>query len=379
MLSSEPIRVVPVRTLDALVEDTQRIMSICNACRYCEGYCAVFPAMERRLQFGSADLNYLANLCHNCGACYTACQYAPPHEFAVNVPGNLAQLRLASYEQYAWPSAFARWFRGGATAATWLTVFFIAVFVLAAFINMQGPAAPGRSFYDVIPHGVMALSFGGAALFVLAALVASFARFWRDGGEPFGAVLDPGAVATASHDALRLTNLGGGGEGCDASAEAPSTLRRRYHHLLAYGFGLCFAATVVATFYHYVLGLHAPYPLLSVPVVLGTVGGIGMIIGGGGLWWLARHRNPVLGDPRQTGMNESFIALLLLTSVTGLALLALRGTAAMPWLLAVHLGVVMALFLTLPYGKFVHATHRFAALLRNAIERQRPSVNIGSE
>ena len=25
-----------------------RVMQICNACRYCEGFCAVFPAMERR-------------------------------------------------------------------------------------------------------------------------------------------------------------------------------------------------------------------------------------------------------------------------------------------------------------------------------------------
>src|SRR3569832_2469674 len=65
----------------ALVQEGQRMMSICNACRYCEGYCAVFPALERRLRFDESDLNYLAILCHNCGACYSACQYAPPHEF----------------------------------------------------------------------------------------------------------------------------------------------------------------------------------------------------------------------------------------------------------------------------------------------------------
>lgn len=64
--------------------EVARVMQICNACRYCEGFCAVFPAMTRRLEFGKADLNYLANLCHNCGACLHACQYAPPHEFAVN-------------------------------------------------------------------------------------------------------------------------------------------------------------------------------------------------------------------------------------------------------------------------------------------------------
>ncbi len=68
-------------------------MTICNACRYCEGLCAVFPAMEMRRTFGDGDLNYLANLCHQCGACYTDCQYSPPHEFNVNVPAALAKLR----------------------------------------------------------------------------------------------------------------------------------------------------------------------------------------------------------------------------------------------------------------------------------------------
>ena len=34
-------------TLDELVEDAQRVLRVCNACRYCEGYCAVFPALAR--------------------------------------------------------------------------------------------------------------------------------------------------------------------------------------------------------------------------------------------------------------------------------------------------------------------------------------------
>jgi citrate/tricarballylate utilization protein len=70
-------------------------MAVCNACRYCEQYCPVFQAMEQRLSFATADLTYLANLCHNCGECLYACQYAPPHEFSINVPQALARARVS--------------------------------------------------------------------------------------------------------------------------------------------------------------------------------------------------------------------------------------------------------------------------------------------
>jgi citrate/tricarballylate utilization protein len=66
--------------------------------------------------------------------------------------------------------------------------------------------------------------------------------------------------------------------------------------------------------------------------------------------------------------------------VTGLALLALRDTPAMALLLATHFGFVMALFLTLPYGKFAHGVYRVAALLKWSIERRQPNpLQLGSE
>src|ERR671921_837502 len=91
-------------------------MTVCNSCRYCEQYCPVFPAMEERLTFGKADLAYLANLCHNCGECRYACQYAPPHEFGINVPRTLAKIRLASYEEYCWPRFVGAAFRRNSLA-----------------------------------------------------------------------------------------------------------------------------------------------------------------------------------------------------------------------------------------------------------------------
>ena len=73
-------------------------------------------------------------------------------------------------------------------------------------------------------------------------------------------------------------------------------------------------------------------------------------------------------------MDVGFLVLLLLVSATGLALLFLRETRAMGVLLAVHLGVVLALFLTLPYGKFAHGVFRSAALLKWSIEKRSPST-----
>ncbi len=369
--------------LAGLIEEAQRVLAICNACRYCEGYCAVFPALERRLAFDEADVHYLANLCHNCGSCLYACQYAPPHEFQLNFPRVLAQVRKVTYRKYAWPAFLGAAFERNALIAAIATVAGIAlIFMLmagdssrlfAAYSDAQG------AFYALMPHGVMAGLFGVVFLFVLASLAMSFARFWNDTGERVAEFVAPAALSGATWDAAGLRYLDGGGDGCTYPDEKPSFARRRFHHFTFYGFMLCFAATAVGTIYHYVFGIRAPYPFWSLPVILGTLGGLGLIVGPVGLLWLRRVRDPDLGDPTQTGMDVAFIALLLLTAVTGLALLALRETRGMGVALAIHLGAVLALFVTLPYGKFVHALYRFAALVRFHIERRRPLPETGTD
>lgn len=365
-----------------LIQQGEWFMRICNACRYCEGYCAVFPALERRLTFAESDLSYLANLCHNCGSCYDACQYAPPHEFALNLPRALAEIRGETYKKYAWPDFLARLYRRNGLAVSLVTAASLAL-CLVAPVLFAGPSAltsareaKAGAFYAVIPHNAMVLVFGAVSLFVLAAFVMGFVRFWRDVGESLGALLNPVALGRAAMDVLRLKNLDGGGEGCIYPDERPSLARRRFHHLTFYGFLLCFAATTVAAIYDYGLGWVAPYPLWSVPVLLGTAGGLGLLIGPVGLLWLRGKRNPVLSDREQRGMDLGFLWLLLLTSLTGLLLLALRETAAMGVLLAVHLGTVLGLFLTMPYGKFAHGIYRSAALVRYALEETRPAPKL---
>ena len=57
-------------------------------------------------------------------------------------------------------------------------------------------------------------------------------------------------------------------------------------------------------------------------------------------------------------------ASLFLVAASGLALLALRETAAMGLPPMLHLGAVLGLLASMPYGKFMHGPFRAAALLR---------------
>jgi citrate/tricarballylate utilization protein len=358
-----------------ILEEADRLMTVCNSCRYCEGLCAVFPAMEMRRSFSDGDLNYLANLCHGCGACYTDCQFSPPHEFDVNVPRTLAVARHESYAAYTWPRAFAGVFVRNGLVISLVTALSVAAFIFgfAAYHDRQvlfGVHAGAGAFYKLMPHNAMAALFGAAFLYAIAALVMGVRAFWRDIGEPIGMRTDAGSILQAIRDAGELRYLDGGGVGCFNEDDRPTDRRKIFHHLTFYGFVLCFAATCVATLYHYLLARAAPYPWWDLPVVLGTLGGIGLLIGPVGLLAEKWKRDPVLVDETRFGMDIAFIAMLFLTSLTGMALLLLRDTPAMGLLLSLHLGVVFSLFVTMPYGKFVHGIYRFVALVRYAQERR---------
>jgi len=250
----------------------------------------------------------------------------------------------------------------------------VAAFVFG-FVAWRDPAVlfgthtgPG-AFYRLMPHNAMALLFAAVFAYAILALVIGVRNFTRDIGEPAGFLLKPQPLWEAMKDATRLRYLDGGGAGCASTEDEAKDDRRLHHHLTFYGFLLCFAATCVATLYHYLLGREAPYPSYDLPVVLGTIGGLGLLVGPVGLLAAKWKRDPVVQDEQRFGMDVAFLAMLFMTSLTGFALLVLRDTAAMGLLLAIHLGVVFALFLTMPYGKFVHGIYRFAALVRYAKER----------
>ena len=366
--------------IKAAEDEAAREFSICNACRYCESFCAVFPAMTRRLEFGRNDVHYLANLCHNCGACLHACQYAPPHEFAVNLPRALARVRVHTYSEYAWPRAFGALYRHAGAYVALALAGGLGLFLLLAVMQSGGLMRPanGGNFYAVFPHNLLVSMFGLVFAWVVLALsigVMKFWRAWRPGP------VSPETTLEATGNALTLKYLDGGhGEGCNEADDRFTLARRVAHHFTFYGFMLCFASTSVATLYHYAFGLKAPYAFTSLPVVLGTLGGIGLLIGPLGLFMLNIGRHPDHGDRSQKAMDHGLIWLLFFVSLTGLMLMVLRDTSAMTALLAIHLGFVMALFLTMPYGKFAHGIFRVAALLKYSIEKRQPSrLRLGAD
>ena len=366
-----------------LVHEGHHVARICNACRYCEGFCAVFPAIERRRSVSAQDLTYLANLCHDCGECLDACQYAPPHEFGIDVPRSFAAIRRASYRGYAWPAWFGGLFdRSGIAlllgAALAPCLFALVLGMLAGTDVFLAPhTVEDGAFYQVMPHTAMVGLFGAISLCVATALLVGLSRAWHEMGDISRGAPGAGALRQAFLDALTLRYLDddnrgdhgdGTGGGCVPDGDPARRFRRGWHHCTVYGFLLCLAATSVAAFYHNVLGWVAPYPVLSVPVLLGSLGGAALLAGPIGLLWLKMRRPPERHDRVQFGMDLVFLVLLFETSLTGFLLLASRESAAMGPLLGVHLGAVAGLFLMLPYGKFVHGLYRVCALVRSAME-----------
>ena len=344
-------------------------LTICNACRYCEGYCAVFPALETQGRFDVQAAEYLSNLCHDCRDCLYACQYAPPHVFGVNIPELFAEVRAESHRRYAWPLPAAQL----ADKAPWyaLRVALAAVVVLfASLLALAGPSrlfaihkGPG-AFYQVMPYAVMVTLFSVLGLMGLVGWVVEGVRYWRAIKEPGAGPVRSADWFGAAADALTLRYLGGGGAGCADPTDRMSLRKRWMHHLVAYGFGLDLLSTILAAIYQHAFHLEAPYPLTSPVVILGTAGGVSMLIGGIGLLALKLRSDPEASVSRVIAGDLAFITSLLLVAASGMLLLALRSTAAMGSLLAVHLGFVAALFLTAPYGKFRHWVFRYLALVR---------------
>lgn len=342
-------------------EEARRQLSICNSCRYCEGYCSAFQGLTRYRNFDDATISHLANLCHNCRGCYYACQYTEPHEFALNVPALFANVRAQSWEQHVKPQQITRLMQ----QKIWPYVFLIVFFAVVLSAGLGAPWLSALPFYSSISHNAMVLLFAPLFLIPLVALAAGVRAYWQAIG---GEKLRLRDITEAFKSAATMKQLDGGqGQGCNyESGERYTSVRRWAHQFTMYGFLLCFMSTSVATIYHYVLSSPAPYPFFSLPKLLGVGGGILMSAGCAGLIALKRKAESSLGSVKRARAEYAFIGLLLLVGVTGLLLYWTKGTALAGGLLIIHLAVVATFFVAIPYSKMAHGFFRLAALCREA-------------
>jgi len=349
-----------MQTVD-IIEEARRQAEICNACRYCEGYCSVFPAMHAGRAFSDGDITQLANLCHNCRGCFYACQYTAPHEFNLNLPAALAEVRRDSWETFVWPRPLARRFHthGGAIALA-LVIGFAVLFWLISTVGGEG-----EGFYAALSHGAMVALFLPAFFLPLLSVGIGLRRYWR---AVEGKSIEITHVVSALRKAAQMKDLAAGhGEGCNFEDQDRFSHARRYaHQAIMYGFLLCFGATSIGTVMHYVFVIPAPYGALSLPKLLGVPGGALLTAGCGYMVWLKLKSDRALGDVQAWGGDLGFVLLLGFVALSGLLLYALGQTALMPSLLALHLGSVLAFFLLTPFSKMVHGFFRLAALIRNA-------------
>jgi citrate/tricarballylate utilization protein len=116
-----------------------------------------------------------------------------------------------------------------------------------------------------------------------------------------------------------------------------------------------------------VMGIPPPYPLLSVPVIAGTAGGLAMIAGCAGLTVLKRR-----SDPAPAAADYGLLVGLGLLAFTGMLTLLLRATPAYGLVLVAHLATIVVCFAVVPHTRFMHAVYRFLAIVADNIERRRP-------
>jgi citrate/tricarballylate utilization protein len=354
-----------INSAESLMSETRRQLDVCNACRYCESLCSVFPAITRARSFSDADMTQLANLCHNCRGCHYACQYTAPHEFAINIPKVLAEVRQNSWQDNAVPRFMARAFhRSGAMLAIAVVVGFALLLWLITQLPQSLNSEAGEGFYALLSHNAMIAIFIPAFLLPVLAITISVRRYWRNVG---GTALQWRHIRAAVTSVAKMRNLAGGsGEGCNFEDEDRfSNARRWYHQATMIGFLLCFAATSAGTLMHYLFDMQAPYSLLSLPKMLGVTGGVLLSIGTLGLGYLKLQADPDLADRRVWGGEMGFIILLFLVSSSGLVLYLLADSPWLAELLVIHLGSVLAFFVLMPFSKMIHGFYRLAALLRD--------------
>ena len=346
---------------DNHIKEAARQLTICNACRYCEGYCAVWDAMERRTEFYKKDVDYMANLCHDCRECLYVCPFTEPHEFGLNIPKVLAEVRYDTYKENTKPSFASRAF-DKSWALPMAVVFASMLGILAiAYGNGATPllVQPISGFSGIMSAVFVKYSSLFVYLFVIILWSIEGMSYWRSIGESYSSALNARATYAALKDVFLHRFFRGGGAGCNYPGEKAGMARLLAHPLVIFGF-------LIALF------SFLPYPNLSTYVEIAYGTGCAMLFAGTAmLLYMKLVSNKVPSYKRMNSLDYPFTIMLNLTGITGVAMILDIGHPFAGLIFAIHMSIIFTVFITAPYGKFVHLVFRYEALLKNRIEEQK--------
>ena len=336
--------------------EASRQLQLCNACRYCEGYCAVWEALDRRNEIGRNDVLYFSSLCHDCGQCFTVCPFTEPHEYALNIPKVLGSVRLDSYSANIWPGFLNRLIEYPSVFTS--IILALSMTSMFLFVLITKGTLTGRfTFPQVVSPFDYRLATLSIYAFVLVLWIIEGHRYWSEINHGYKQKTGLSAILGGLSDAFGHENFKGGGAGCTYPDSKIRNFRLIFHPMVLFGFLI---ALVSISFY-------PAFGLLFRMVYL--LGSAMMFFGSAGLMY-GRTRSDRTGEnPEMRKIDLPFTILLNLGGLTGIILVVFYGSGFDWSVFLIHDALIFTLFLLAPFGKFIHPVFRILALIKNRTER----------
>ena len=341
---------------DGIVMDAARQLRICNACRYCEGYCAVWNAIERRANFTKTDIYHLSNLCHDCRECYYVCPFNEPHEYGLNIPKTLSIVRRNTYQEFSVPTIPPQIYNRIPSITIFLT--FLSVIGLFSYFVMNHGFAGMYSSYVNLDNVIPLNLFRAISFFIYAYVIVLWFlegnKYWRKirGDRK----IDLKSVLKATWDVIAHKNFRGGGAGCSYPNEKGSRLRLFFHPMVFFGFIIDWITILF-------------YPFSNIiPLIFYTFGSVLIFIGSAALLTVKGKSDKAPENSEMSNLDYPFTVLLFLTGLTGVIFPIILGFPEWVMFFLLHDAFIFVIFLMAPFSKFIHPVFRYLSLLLNRIE-----------
>ena len=349
---------------DRTMEDAVRQFTICNACRYCEGYCPVWPEVHSGNIITRNDVLYYSNLCYDHRDCYYACPYVPDaHEFKINIPEVTRKIRKKTYEELTFNLNISL------EKKIALSLILVVPIMLGWIFTFNNIYSPGPiSFYKLVPKYLLIAVSSILSLYLLSMLAVAGIRYRRlvidglDRGDRNTGVGIAGITTllnVLAHKWFRKIHYPG---------EKESNVRFGFHLLIFYGFLMDILSTTLGFIYEDILAIPSPFPFNNPAVIAGVTGGLMLTVGG--LLGLVARFSSWNKQPFMTVEGFDFLLILefFVVALTGLLTLLFRYTAGSEevyLMLLIHYSAIYTMYITAPFSTNVlHIIVRLMSLNR---------------